>query len=107
MLRALSVTMEIEEISKIEILENGEMFVVLSSGGKPMYQYIYREAAEVYWDNEVKGFKAPAPKKWSHTDWFKQIVSVAASGLAIELRLSNSTVWVNVPEQTKTEICNP
>jgi len=107
MLRALSVTMEIEEISKIEILENGEMFVVLSCGGKPMYQYIYREAAEVYWDNEVKGFKAPAPKKWSHTDWFKQVVSVAASGLAIELRLSNSTVWVNVPEQTKTEICNP
>ena len=97
--------MEIEEISKIEILENGEMFVVLASGGKPMYQYIYREAAEVYWDNEVKGFKAPTPRKWSHSDWFKQIVSVVASGLGVTLKLSNATIWVNVPKQTKAEIC--
>ena len=42
--------MEIEEISRIEILGNGEMFLVLASGGKPMYQYIYREAAEAYRD---------------------------------------------------------
>lgn len=97
--------MEIEEISKIEILRNGEMFVVLESGGKEMYQYIYREAAEIYWDNEVKAFKAPAPKKWNHSDWFKQIVSVVASGLGVNLKLSNNTSWVNVPEQTRTEIC--
>jgi hypothetical protein len=103
--KLLSVTMEIEEISKIEILENGEMFVVLASGGKPMYQYIYREAAEVYWDNEVKGFKAPTPRQWSHSDWFKQIVSVVASGLGVTLKLSNATIWVNVPKQTKAEIC--
>ena len=55
--------MEIEEISKVEILDNQEMYVVLASGGKPMYQYIYREAAEVYWDNDIKGFKAPPPRK--------------------------------------------
>lgn len=97
--------MEIEEISKIEILENGEMFVVLASGGKPMYQYIYRQSAEVYWDNVVKGFKAPTPRTWSHSDWFKQIVSVVASGLGVALMLSNATIWVNVPKQTKAEIC--
>lgn len=82
------------------------MFIVLASGGKPMYQYIYREAAEIYWDNEAKGFKAPVPRKWTHTNWFKQIVSVAASGLGIRLKLSDFTVWVNVPRQTKIEICN-
>jgi len=97
--------METEDISKIEIMESGEMLVVLSSGGKPMYQYIYREAAEIYWDNEVKGFKAPTPRKWNHSDWFKQIIGVAASGLGINLKLSNATIWVNVPEQTKAEIC--
>ena len=105
MLKALSVIMDIEEILKIEILENGEMFVLLKSGGKPMYQYIYREAAEVYWDNEVKGFKAPAPRKWSHSDGFKQIVIVTASGLGVSLKLLNDTSWINVPEQTKAEIC--
>jgi hypothetical protein len=29
--------MEIESLSLIEILENGEMFLVLASGGKPSY----------------------------------------------------------------------
>ena len=104
-MRTLSVTMEIEQISKIEILENGEMLIVLASGGMPMYQYIYREAAEVYWDNEVKGFKAPTPRKWNHSDWFKQIVGIVSSGLGVTLKLSNATVWVNVPKQTKAEIC--
>lgn len=97
--------MDIEEIAKIEILENGEMFVLLTSGGKPMYQYIYREAAEVYWDHQVKGFKAPTPGKWNHSEWFNQIVSVVASGLGVTLKLSNATIWVNVPEQIKAEIC--
>ena len=102
---ALSVIMVIEEISKIEILESGEMFVVLASGGKPMYQYIYREAAEVYWDKEIKGFKVPAPRKWSHSEWFIQIVNVSASGLGISLKLLDGTSWVNVLEQTKAKMC--
>lgn len=97
--------MEIEEISKVEVLDNEEMYVVLASGGKPMYQHIYREAAEVYWDNDIKGFKAPPPRKWSYSDWYHQIVSVAASGLGITLKLSSKTNWVNVPTKTKAEIC--
>ncbi len=97
--------MEIEEISKIEILESGEMFVVLATGGKPMYQYVYREAAEVYWDNKIKGFKAPAPRKWSYSDWYHHIVAIAASGLGISLVLSSNTNWVNVPSKIKAEIC--
>ena len=102
----LRVSMEIEEISKIEILENGEMFLVLASGGKSMYQYIYREAAEVYWDNERKAFKAPAPRKWSYADWYRHIVAVAASGLGLSLRLSKSPIWVNVSGVIKEEICS-
>ncbi len=97
--------MDIEIISKVEILDNEEMYVVLASGGKPMYQHIYREAAEVYWDNDKQGFKAPPPRKWSHSDWYHHIVSVAASGLGISLELSSSTSWVNVSAQTKAEIC--
>jgi len=106
MLAALSVSMDTEEISKIEIIESGEMYLFLASGGKPMYQYIYREAAEVYWDNDRKAFKAPAPRKWSHADWYRHIVSVAASGLGLTLQLSKSPVWANVPEATKIEICS-
>jgi len=96
--------METEAIAKIEILDSNEMYVVLASGGKPMYQHIYREAAEVYWDNDRKGFKAPPPRKWSHADWYHHIVSVAASALDISLELSGSTEWVKVPAHVKAEI---
>jgi len=94
-----------ESISTIEILESGEITVVLASGGKPMYQYIYREAAEVCWDNERKCFKAPAPRKWSYSDWYHHIISVVASGLGVSLELSRETKWVNVPAQTRAAIC--
>ena len=97
-------SMEIEEISKVEIRENEEIYFVLASGGKPLYQYIYREAAEVYWDNEAKGFKAPPPRKWSYSQWYHHIVSVAASGLGVTLQLSSNTEWVNVPFEIKSEI---
>lgn len=33
------------------------------------------------WDNGRKAFKAPAPRKWSHADWFEHIVAVAARSL--------------------------
>jgi hypothetical protein len=98
--------MEIEEISKIEILDNGEMLLALASGGKPMYQYIYRAAAEVSWDGERKAFKAPAPGKWSHADWYRHIIAVAASELGLSLRLSKSPIWVNVSGAIKEEICS-
>lgn len=94
-----------EEISTIEILESGELLILLESGGKPMYQYIYREAAEVRWDNVAKGFKAPVTRSWSYSDRFMQIVNVIASGLEVNLQLSNDTCWVNVSDQIKTEIC--
>jgi len=96
--------MTLEDISKIEILENGEMYVVLASGGKPSYQLIYREAAEVYWDDERKGFKAPTPRTWCHSEWFHHIVKVARN-CDIELSLTEQTTWVNVPQDTKVNIC--
>ncbi|WP_156035437.1 hypothetical protein [Microbulbifer sp. HZ11] len=96
--------METEEISKVEIVESGEMYVILKNGGKPMYQYIYREAEEVCWVEGMKGFKSPQPRKWSYSDWYEYIVSVAASGLGISLYLTNNTIWQNVPENSKSEI---
>ena len=95
--------MEIESLSLIEILENGEMFLVLASGGKPSYQYIYREAAEVYWDNERKAFKAPVPREWSHSDWYQHIIKVTTN-IGITLVLTKDTNWVNVPAEIKDEI---
>lgn len=96
--------MEIEEISRIEIMDSGEIYVALLGGGKPMYQYVYRAAAGVYWDNDAKGFKALMSGEWNQTNWFNHIVRIVASELGIALRLTETTTWVNVPEQIKEKI---
>jgi len=93
-----------ENISSVEILESDELIVVLESGGEPSYQNIYREAAEVYWVNDLKAFKSPPPKKWSHSVWFHHIVKVAGN-CSISLILTKNTSWVNIPDLTKGEIC--
>ena len=69
-----------------------------------MYQYIYREAAGVYWDQAKQGFKSTPMKEWSCSQWYKQIVSVVRSGLGVELVLANHISWSNVPEKEKAEI---
>lgn len=97
-------SMNQEYIGSIEILDSNELVVVLKSGGKPSYQLIYREAAEVSWDNQLKAFKSPAPRKWSHSDWYHHIIKVTEN-CDISLVLTDATSWVNIPPETKAEIC--
>jgi len=96
--------MESETINKIELMNTGELLLGLEGQGKPMYQYIYREAAGVYWDETVHGFKSTELKEWSCSKWFSHIVSIVKSCLGVELQLSNKVSWKNIPEQDKEEI---
>jgi hypothetical protein len=47
--------MKIETINKIILNNSNELILRLDSNGEPMYQYVYREAAAVYWDEKQKG----------------------------------------------------
>ena len=98
-------TVEQERINKVEILDSGELLLALESGGKSEYQYVYREAAGVYWDNELKGFKSTIPTgEWTYSQWFSHIVDIVKTGVGVEISLANEVVWGNIPEQTKTQI---
>ena len=69
-----------------------------------MYQYVYREASGVYWDQSRHGFKSTPMKEWSCSQWYKQIIGAVRSGLGVELMLGENVVWANVPEQEKEEM---
>lgn len=96
--------MDIEVISKIKILPTGELILLLQSGGKPMYQYIYRSAAGVHWDQDLRGFKSTQPKVWSYSEWFGHICGIVKSELGINLKLTKETSWANVPAADKENI---
>lgn len=96
--------MNLENISSVEVLNSNELIVVLESGGKPNYQFIYREGAEVNWDDQLKAFNSPIPRKWSHSDWYHHIVKVAEN-CGISLVLTDTTSWINISPETMAEIC--
>lgn len=96
--------MDRETINRVELLDTGELFLGLKGRGKSLYQYIYREAAGVYWDQGKCGFKSTPIKEWPCSQWYKQIVSVVRSGLGVELVLADDVVWSDVPEQERIKI---
>ena len=99
--------MKKEIVNVIEILDSGQLLLKLESGGNPSYQYVYREAAGVYWDNDFKGFKSSeAPREWTYADWYKHIVEVAKLGVGVELKCVQNLQWVNVTQDTKDQILN-
>ena len=96
--------MKHETINRIEVLETGELFLGLESQRKPVYQYIYRAAVGVSWDQDKSGFKSTPMKERSCSQWFKRMVEAVRSELGVELKLGLDSIWQNVPEKQKIEI---
>lgn len=90
-------------IDKVSIQEDGKLRIypqVTSSD----YQYIYREASGVYWDQSEKCFFSPVPKEWDYKDWFGQIVCIARTGLGIILNFSSTTEYISDDPKFKNEM---
>jgi len=93
-----------ECVDRIEILDTGELFVGLEGEGKPDYQYVYREAAGVYWEPMLKGFKSTELKEGTPAQWFLHIVEVVRMGVGVKLLLRDSIQWKGISEQEKALI---
>jgi hypothetical protein len=93
-----------EYINRIEILDSGELFLGIESQGKDMYQYVYREAAGVYWDPKLKGFKSTELKDWTPSKWFVRIIEIARIGVGVDLILRDSIRWNGISDLEKETI---
>lgn len=96
--------MKTELINKIVLNEENELLLILANGGEASYQYVYREGAGVYWDNNLKGFKSTPLNEWTITDWFYHIRETVKAGLDVDLKLDNSPTWQNIPESEQARI---
>ena len=92
--------MEIDEISEIGIDKNERLYIKPSKSSFPM---IYREAMEIGWDKGGGFLFSPKSRKWGYSDWYQQIIK-GASSQGTSLRLSNSTMWVNVDSNLQKQI---
>lgn len=62
------------------------------------FEHIYRTAMDVRWDDAQGVLITNAPRDMSYSDWFRQIWGAAVSEYRVDLRLSDKTKWINVPE---------
>lgn len=68
------------------------------------FEYIYRAAAEVGWDNKEKVLFSPKPKEWSYYDWFRHIIQSAKDEYGCTLHVTEQTIWTNIPDDLKQKI---
>jgi hypothetical protein len=95
--------MERDAISEVGIDALQRLYVLPQSRE---FQYIYREAMEVHWDQEHGFLYAPSPPRsqlkplvW----WFNQILA-AAKAQSCELCLTAATRWQGIPDELRQEI---
>ncbi len=97
--------MEEIRINKVSILPDGRL-AIFPSKSSSSYQYVYREASEVYWDKNNQYFYSPVPRKWGYKEWYGHIVSVVRTGLSIRLNLSDDTEFEANADNFKSDMMN-
>jgi len=98
--------MKTEIINKVALNSNNELLLILVGEGVASYQYVYREGAGVYWDNNQKGFKSTPLNEWTISDWFFHIKEIVKTGLNVDLKLNDTVTWENIPDSERDRIKN-
>jgi hypothetical protein len=84
--------METSPILKVAVLPDGRT-AVFPQSKRGDYQYVYREAAGVYWDQSLGCFVSTPPQEWSPQKWYQQILSVVRSGVGLQMVLTADTEY--------------
>ena len=79
-------------IMKISVLEDGRL-AIFPEQVSSSFQYIYREAAGVYWDDDLKCFKSTPPSDWNYYKWYQHIVTLVRSAVQLQMLLTPKTVY--------------
>lgn len=98
--------MKNEIIKEIVVNDQNELLLRVIGEGNSGYQYVYREAAGVYWDEIQKGFKSTTINELTISDWFLHIKDIVKSGLNVELTIHENVNWENIPDTEKIKIKN-
>ena len=85
-----------EVINRVVLNPNNELVLGITGRGNPSYQYVYREAAGVYWDQDQIGFKSTPLGEWTISKWFFHIKAVVKEGLNVDLKIYNNVTWENI-----------
>jgi hypothetical protein len=95
--------METSRIVKVAVLEDGRI-AVFPESKNAMYQYVYREAAGVYWNHELGCFISTPPGEWTPQQWYQHIVAIVRTGVGLEMVLTPATKYESKQERFEESI---
>lgn len=98
--------MKTETVNSIVLNESNELILKIIGNGSPSYQYVYREAAGVYWDEQERGFKSTSLREWTISKWFFHIKDIVKIGLNVNLDIAGNVSWENIPISEQNIIKN-
>ena len=85
--------METAQIQRVAVLDDGR-FAVFPDRKEAAWQYIYREACGVYWNQQLGCFHSyEPPRTWGNKEWYEQIISIVNSGLGLRMRLASDAIF--------------
>lgn len=90
-----------DEITEVEIDSEGRLRIRPLKENLP---HIWRAAMEVHWDPASRTLYSPQPREWTYATWFQRLIAAAADECGVQLSLSPSTQWSNVPLALRSEI---
>ncbi len=96
--------METIEVIKIEVLATNELSVTPAVNWNDFFQFIYRTATGVTWNENEQCFMSPIPREWSHFDWYANIVDSVVSEMGVKLIITPNTKWHNISQDLQNEI---
>lgn len=90
--------MKIIEIKEIGIDSKGLLFVrpnIEAKSESAIFQYVYRAAMGVYWNENEQYFHSnlPANEDMTYEKWYKQILQAVKEELGCSLEISKNTKW--------------
>ena len=97
--------MKTDAIVEIGIDATGQLFVRPAT---QKFLHIWRDAAEVHWDEKGGFLFSPKPRDWSYFDWYRHIIEVAKNGDGggCILEVNGATVRTHIPPALQQQILN-
>jgi hypothetical protein len=94
--------MKTDVIAEVGIDAAGRLYIKPAT---QKFSMIWREGAEVHWDEKAQFLFSPKPREWSYAAWYRHIIWVAqGDGNGVLLSLTPATRWTNVPAELRQQL---
>ena len=92
------------EISEIHATPDGKVLLHPTGKRKDTYQYVYRAAMSVSWDNETNAFVAKQKNDGNIIECVKRIIMAVSKELGISLYLTKETKYSSIAQPIQTDL---